>query len=230
MIQQYLFMTDKIGHAYTIEGKLLSTGFVFTALSVLSMIILWLTNSLLLDDEVFYNSYAEQISLYKIELIKNTKQRYEWVSYIFTPLFLAIKCFFIACVLLVGSIFSNRNYTFNKLFSVAVFSETVFITMSIIKFSWLYFFEENLDLDKIQYFTPLSLLNLFDFRELEQWLLYPLLSFNLFELFYCFTIAYFLSKKVAISYKDSLNFVLSSYIPAFFVWIVFVCFLILNLS
>ncbi len=58
--------------------------------------------------------------------------------------------------------------------------------MSIVKLVWVKFFVENLTLEYLQFFVPLSLSSMFNPVSLSKWLIYPLQTLNLFEIAYIF--------------------------------------------
>jgi hypothetical protein len=59
-------------------------------------------------------------------------------------------------------------------------------------------------------------------------LIYPLQTVNAFELLYWFALAYGISKVTKSDLQGGMKVVLSSYVPALLLWIVFVTFLSLN--
>jgi hypothetical protein len=65
-----------------------------------------------------------------------------------------------------------------------IIAEFVFLLVPIFKIIWFYFFQTNYTLEDIQYFYPLSALNIVDYKELEPWLIYSSQVLNLFELIY----------------------------------------------
>jgi len=70
-----------------------------------------------------------------------------------------------------------------------------------------------------------SIYSLFYDVDMPDWLIYPLISFNIFELLYVLSFSFFLSK-ISQSHLDAnLRVVLLSYGGVFFLWIVFVLFL-----
>jgi hypothetical protein len=82
----------------------------------------------------------------------------------------------------------------------------------------------------VQYFAPLSLLNLFDASQLDSWLIFPLKSLNLFEVIYLLVLALGIKKVMKKDYDSALKFTLPVYGSALVVWILFVTFLSINLG
>jgi ABC-type transport system involved in cytochrome bd biosynthesis fused ATPase/permease subunit len=77
---------------------------------------------------------------------------------------------------------------------------------------------------------PLSLLNIFDYTTLNKILIYPFQLLNVFEIIYWIALAYGISKLINNNFDKAFKIVLSSYIPALIVWVVFVMFLTITLN
>jgi len=82
----------------------------------------------------------------------------------------------------------------------------------------------------VQYFKPLSLLNFFEASEIEDWLIFPLQSLNLFEIAYMFVLAIGIKGILKKEYAEALNFTIPVYGSALVTWIVFITFLSINLT
>jgi hypothetical protein len=63
--------------------------------------------------------------------------------------------------------FSKTKITFKELWGFVIIAEFVFLLVPIFKIIWFYFFQTNYTLEDIQYFYPLSALNIVDYKELE---------------------------------------------------------------
>lgn len=111
-----------------------------------------------------------------------------------------------------------------------MWAEGVFIFMAFIKLLFLWFNRGSLSLEYLQFFTPLSLINLFSVGEIDRWYIYPLQTINLFEIVYWFVLAYLLKMEIQKTFWKSFEFVLSTYVVGLIVWVVFVVFLTLNLN
>lgn len=80
-------------------------------------------------------------------------------------------------------------------------------------------------------FYPLSALNLFDYEQVEPWLLYPLQVLNVFELLYWFALAYGITRVLPeYDLGRAMGLVLSSYGVGLLVWVATVMFLTLTYS
>ena len=205
-----------------------------------------LTSMILID--LFYNNIFNieelQINFLKVKLTDDQINKYldfqkkwEWVSYSLLILFLIIKTTIIASVLYIGTFFySKAKVTFKQLFNTVVKAEFVFLSVGVLKIVWFYFFQTNYTLEDLQYFYPLSALNIVGYKGLESWFIYPLQVLNLFELAYWLLLAYFIGK-LAFTEKDKgkpmdlgFKIVASSYGSALLLWVVVVMFFTLNYS
>ncbi|NBA78875.1 hypothetical protein GOQ04_25205 [Emticicia sp. ODNR4P] len=109
-------------------------------------------------------------------------------------------------------------------------AEIPFLIVPVIKLFWFLFIQTHYDLNDLQYFFPLSALQLFDVQKLPSWQVYPLQLMNVFELIYWVLLAYWLKKLLNLSLNKSMEVVASSYGTGLLLWVVFITFLSLNLA
>jgi hypothetical protein len=166
---------------------------------------------LILTDKCYYNSFIEQTSAEKIEVLINNKDNI--FSFLFGPTFLLIKMLLISLPIYIGLILVNIKLTFQDLFKIVAIAEFIFFIPMIIKIIWFYFFDKEYILNDLINFYPLSALSLFDYRNVEPFLIYPLQILNFFELFYSLFLAYGISKVIKIDLQRGMKIVLSTYIP-----------------
>lgn len=202
--------------------------FIFYCLYLSS--ITYFVQTFLFTENIIYNSYAEQLSYDRIEEIIDEQNKYSWLGYLIIPLLQAIKFFLVACCLVVGSLFFDLKLKFGQAFKVALLADVVFIVPMLIKIFWFMVIQENYTLQDLQMFSPLSVLNLMDTKNIGVLWLYPLQLLNIFELVYILLLGFWVYQFVAKSFDKGLNMVLSSYLPALFIWIVLVMFVTLNLN
>lgn len=211
--------------------------FKYLSLSFLSVIIIYLTSCALPFNDLLYQSYSEKLTTAQIEKVFALQEKWQWVSYALIPLLLLIKISLIVSVLYVGTFFySKAKVTFKQLFDAVVKAEFVFLGVGVLKIVWFYFFQTNYTLEDLQYFYPLSALNIVGYQGLEAWFIYPLQVLNLFELAYWLLLAYFIGK-LAFTEKDrgkpmdlGFKIVATSYGSALLLWVVVVMFFTLNYS
>lgn len=206
-------------------------------LILINILLGYLYITILPVNDLLYQSYSEKLTTAQIEKIFALQEKWQWISYTTVPILLLIKVTVIASILYVGTFFySKTKITFKQLFSVVVKAELVFLGVGVLKIVWFYFFQTNYTLEDLQYFYPLSALNIVGYNGLEAWFIYPFQVLNLFELAYWLILAYFIGK-LAFTTKDKgkpmdlgLKIVASSYGSALLLWVVVVMFFTLNYS
>ena len=211
---------------------------IYFFILVLFLLIIGFVGSIILDNEAKLIQYLnENYTTSQVNMYFETKQKWQWFSYSIIPIFLLIKISIIASILYIGTFFySKAKVTFKQLFNAVVKAEFVFLGVGVLKIVWFYFFQTSYTLEDLQYFYPLSALNIVGYKGLESWFIYPLQVLNLFELAYWLLLAYFIGK-LAFTEKDKgkpmdlgFKIVASSYGSALLLWVVVVMFFTLNYS
>ena len=180
--------------------------------------------------ELVHNYYSAQLSYAQIETILSNQQKYQWVVYLFIPIIYFLKLALITLCLYTGILLSNaKTLSFSKIFSTVVLADILFLIPGVIKIFW-FLFQPDYTLEDLQYFMPGSLLNLFNPKEIEPWLVYPLQSINVWEVAFWFALAYELKAYFQDDFAKSFGTVMASYGSGLVIWIVFVVFLTLNFS
>lgn len=82
----------------------------------------------------------------------------------------------------------------------------------------------------MQYFYPLSALNIIGYEGLQSWFIYPFQLINLFELAYWVILAYLIGKEFNENTDKGLSIVASSYGVSLLIWVVGMMFFTLNMS
>lgn len=211
--------------------------YVYIWLIFLTFLLSYCTQYLLKYDTLLYNNLSEKLSVGQINKIFEFKKKWQWVSYAIIPIFLLIKTTLVTSVLYVGTFFySKTKVTFKQLWSIAVKAEFVFLLVAVCKIVWFYFLQTNYTLEDLQYFYPLSALTIVGYQGVQPWFIYPLQTFNLFELAYWLILSYYIGK-LAFTAKDKgkpmdlgFKIVASSYGSALLLWVVVVMFFTLNYS
>ncbi len=203
----------------------------------LNIFLLELLKELLKLVQLTYNKLTETLSFNQVEKILQFQKKINNWLYLVLPLLIIFKIFLISSVLYIGTFFfSKTKVTFKQLFNAVVKAEFVFLGVGVLKIIWFYFFQTNYTLEDLQYFYPLSALNIVGYKGLEAWFIYPLQVLNLFELAYWLLLSYFVGK-LAFTERDKgkpmdlgFKIVASSYGSALLLWVVVVMFFTLNYS
>lgn len=209
-------------------------------LSALTIILAYISFIILPINDLIYQSYSVKLTALQIKEIFALQEKWNWLSYTIIPILLLIKTTLISSILYIGTFFYSKvKVTFKQLFNAVVKAEFVFLGVGVLKIIWFYFFQANYTLEDLQYFYPLSALNIVGYKGLDVWFIYPLQVLNLFELAYWFLLAYYVGK-IASPTKNKeenkypidfgLKIVASSYGSALLLWVVVVMFFTLNYS
>lgn len=199
--------------------------FLFIALG--NLIIIWLYKYVLINEVVFYNAYSEQLTYDRAKQLFEGFQNMSWVSYVLSPVILFIKFFLISLLLYTGIIFNNLQYKvpLGSVFKIVIASDIVFLLASLTKFLWFYLFAGNYNLNDINFFYPLSLINIFKVEEVKKIWIYPMQTVNLFHIAYLILLSYGLNDVCKIAKYDSERIVLLSYLPGLVLWQTFIMFI-----
>ncbi|HMT78542.1 MAG TPA: hypothetical protein PKA44_12570, partial [Saprospiraceae bacterium] len=111
---------------------------LFSGVVLLNLFILFLSQTVLIDEIVFFNTYSEQLTYDKAMEVFSKMKSIAWVVYIITPVLMLIKFSAISVLLYIGVFFYDlhKQITLGKIFKVVIISELVFIVASITKLLW----------------------------------------------------------------------------------------------
>lgn len=199
-------------------------------LLILSLFFLLLFEYFIEYDKLYISSISEILTHKQVEEIINFQSKWIWVKYVITPLLLFLKISIIAAILDVGCFLFNKSIKYKILFNIVVKAEFIFLLVIIFKIVWFYFFQPNYTLEDLQYFYPLSALNIIGYKGLQPWFIYPFQVLNLFELAYWIILAYLIGKELNENTDKGFSIVASSYGVGLLIWVVSVMFLTLNIS
>lgn len=200
-------------------------------LSVVSLLLIEAIKKILHLDKLLYNSLAEKLTSNQIGSYFEMQSKLKWLGYIFTPLFIFLKTLIIASTIYTAIFFFNKNkIAFKNILNIILKAEFIFLLVPIFKIIWFYFFQINYTLEDIQYFYPLSALNIVGYTGLEPWLVYPLQILNLFELAYIIYLSYQIGKLTNTNADNGFKIMMYSYVPTMLLWVCVVMFLTLSMS
>jgi hypothetical protein len=143
------------------------------------------------------------------------------LQYFSIPLVYLYKFTVTAFILWIGCFLFGYKVYYSKLWQWVMLGECIFFIAELVKISWFLFIETDPELPDIRAFYPLSLMNLFDFREISEKWHYPLKALNVFEIIYWFFLVYGIQYLSGKKYSVSRNIVLTSYVFWFFMWLGF---------
>ncbi len=204
--------------------------YLLLLICLFDFLLIFLFDSFVLTDEVYYRSYEERLTVERIEKILAVREQWFWLKYALSPVGLGLKLGLISLIIMIGITLQRWEVSFGQVFKIVLLADFVFFIPSFFNWFWLVSFESDITLKTINQLDFFSLKALFEPDSLEMWLAYPLQVFNLFEVLYWFFLAYSLSFISQKSYNDSLGMILSTYLLGLLLWVVTNMFLFVMLS
>jgi len=186
---------------------------------------------ILQTDKLLYNSVTEVLSSKELNQYFDFKNKWGWISNFIVPLYIAAKVSIVSIILNIGSYcLTLKNLSYKSLWNITVKAEFIFLIVGICKIFWFYFFQTDYTLKDIQYFYPLSALNITGYENLETWFIYPFQVLNLFEISYVIYLGFQIGKLTSTNTDYGLKIVGLSYVPTLLLWVATVMFFTLNYS
>lgn len=202
-------------------------------ISILILLTLFLSffHNYILDlDNYRLEASFENLTKSQINNITANSNKTNWVGLFDIIINLIIKVIIVSLILFFGVFFFKINIKYTDLLLIIIRAEYIFLCPIIYEIIWFYFFQTNYTLKDIQYFYPLSVLNIMGYQELYPWFIYPLQMLNLFELAYIIYLSYQIGKLTHTNTDNGLKIVGYSYVPALLLWVTVVMFFTLNYS
>ena len=193
-------------------------------------------SNLFINDNIYFQTYREQMSLTSINLIFEISKRVQWVGYLILPFIIIIRIFYTSIFLFIGIFFTELKAEYGKLFKIALLADFVYVLAGSVKLVILIFFREVNTLQDLQ-FQPLSAMELFNAKSIDPLFVYPLSLLNVFELGYFLVLAWLLvgvineaNEERTLRFGQSLKLVTTSYGSGLLLWVLVIMFITLNLS
>ncbi len=209
----------------------------FLILSVLFITVFFSIQYLYLDnDNIFYQTYNQQLSLSRIDQMLELSKKWQWIGYAIIPVVILLRVFYTSIFLYIGVFFTNLKIEFGKLFKIALLADFVFVLAALAKMVILIFFKEVSTLEDLQ-FQPLSVMELLNSSTVDTLFVYPLSLLNVFELGYFIVLGWLLvpvlneaNPEQPVKFGRSLQIAATSYGSGLLLWVLLVMFLTLNMS
>lgn len=202
---------------------------LFVAIACIYLSLAYLTNNYVLNDSFYYSVFGSQLRSESIDRIIALNNKMQYLSYLFLPIFLLIKWVLTAGVIYAGIFLFNQKILFKDCFKIVALAELVSVVVSVIKVAYFLLYAPT-NVQEIQSFYPLSLIQLLHNRQLPSYVIYPLQQINVFEVIYWLLIAAGIKTFALKPFGYSLKIVASSYGVALGLWVLCVVFIQLQLS
>lgn len=202
----------------------------FLAITLLGLGLIYAMQDLLVNDDLYFNSWAKKFTADTIQESIDRAHRWAWVVYTIIPVSNLIRFTCVAGCLALGYYFTTNRWAFKPFFWVAIQAELVLLVPILLKIIWFLGVHPQYHLEDLQNFYPLSLASVVDYSALAAWQRYPAQLLNLFELAYWFVLAYGIKQALSLPVSQALRLVASSYGAALVLWIAFVMFTVITFS
>jgi hypothetical protein len=198
--QSSLFATDK---------KL-----TFITLCLLSVLLLFIKKSFIENETAAFEFLQDRPEGAILKMISA-------LQFFSIPFIYLWKFTVIGFVLWVGCFMFGFRITFSQCWTVVMAAEFIFLVPEVLKIGWFMFFQTDPTLPEIRAFYPFSMMNFFDYTEVEKRYAYPLKAISIFEIFYVLIMVngvHFYAKREK---KAAWWIVSTSYILIFILWLIF---------
>ena len=195
---------------------------VLFIVSAFSIATLFTYKFVLISDSLYFNYFEERLRDEKIESILAMQKKYDFIGYLFVPVFLFLKSLIITCCIMCGLIFDKINVRTGEIFKVVLVSDLIFLIPQIVKIVWFGYFHPGYSLNDLQAFSPLSLANLVPANFMNGALNYPFQVFNLFEVLYWLILAAGISPFIQRSFNTSFTIILKTYVASLIMFLVII--------
>lgn len=204
---------------------------LFAFVSALYLGVTFLNQEFVLTEELYYNTYGEQLAADRIRDMFAMREQYAWVGYVTTPLFIALRGAYAALCLSAGAILAEYSeMSYRRLFKAALLCEGVFFLRSAANTFWNSVVANPETLQEAGSALTTSVAVFFNTPEVPQWALYPLQTLNLFEALYIVAMSGTLAWMFDRDWKDISVLTIVSYGLGLLLWITAATFFLVQIS
>jgi len=203
---------------------------VFVLLCLVQALVMVIQQEFILVDEVYYNTFGEQLALERIDDLITAKDEWAWLNFALIPLLVVLQAFLITVCLNIGTLFFSYNIGFKALFKMVLKAMMVFVFASLLMTFIQWQFIEVSTIQDLQNANFMSALWFFDAENLPIWLTYPISLINLYEIAFWILLSAGISYLLKQSFSESINFVASTYGVGLTVWILLIIFLQISIT
>jgi hypothetical protein len=186
----------------------------FVTLCLLSVLLLFIKKSFIENETAAFEFLQDRPEGMVLRLISA-------LQFFSIPFIYLWKFTVIGFVLWVGCFTYGFRITFSQCWGVVMVAEFIFLVPEVVKIGWFFFVDTDPTLYDVRAFYPLSLMNFFDYMEIDKRYAYPLRALSIFEIFYVLVMVngvHFFAKREK---KMAWWIVSTSYILIFLLWLVF---------
>lgn len=208
-----------------LDGRL-----VFILLVLITFLISFIIQEFILTSQIIEEYFLDVLNIsFAYELVE-FRNKWDWLNYLLMPIIFILKFILISGWILSGTILYGYKLSFKSIYNAVLVSEFVWLIPSIILVIWFGLFDSDYSFTDVQYFRPMSLLSLFSISSLDNWLIIPLQSINIFQVLYLLVLTFILKDTLNKGFKETLTFTFPVYLSAVLSWIIFITFININLA
>ncbi|MBV5280861.1 MAG: hypothetical protein JZU53_00360 [Paludibacter sp.] len=205
------------------------------SIGLLTILFSYEFNTFIQTDSIIVQNLSERYAQDIIANYLNLRHQWIWASYIFIPVALYLSTTLIASIILlvIELYYLNEmrpKIKFKDTWGIVLMAQWSTLGSIFVKVLWFGFYHTKFTMNELQSFSPLSLINLFDRKTLDVWLIYPIQLFNVFEFMYWAILVIGIKKILQKTWLKSLEIIFLSYGVALFIWVVVIMFVSLNFS
>ena len=195
----------------------------------LNILLLFLYNHIIFTDYFYITTLSNRYDYDKIISLISFNRKIEWTTYVLFPLVYILKIISLASIVFIGIKLFEIAISFRDCIKIIIIAECIPVVIAIFKILYFYIYPPN-SIHEFQYSNPFGLSFFFKKDAIPQYLMYPLLQLNLFEVVYWCTLAYGIKLLGTISYRKAFQITASGYGVGMTIWILFIVFLQLQFS
>ncbi|MCS6956161.1 MAG: hypothetical protein NZM44_07390, partial [Candidatus Calescibacterium sp.] len=106
----------------------------FIIICLCYVVVSYMVNTIFITEELFINTYIEQLTEERIIKMFNLQREYRWLIIGFTPVVLFFKANYTSLTLYIGSLFHDKKISYGTFLNFSIKAETVFLLYTILKF------------------------------------------------------------------------------------------------
>lgn len=202
----------------------------FTIVVLTYLIGVFINQEFILTDAVYYNSFGEQLAYEQIASMMHVRSHWGWLTYVISPLIVALRTTLVSLCLLVGILWKNQRLPFKQLWAMVMKAEMVYAIGSVVIAISLLSLQNVHTFNDIGNFHGYSMLAFVKLEGLAVWLRAPLRFINLFELGYWFMLIWGLQHLMKESFSSMFRLTVSTYGIGLLLWMVLMLFLEVSFS
>lgn len=202
---------------------------LYLIIAMLYMVITYATNTFVFTNNYYYSILSDKMDTGRIAEVLIMQHKYQFIGYLTLPVILLLKLWIIGGIVFTGFYLLRQEVKYKDCLKIVLIAELVPVVAMLVRVAWL-MIQKPANAGDIQYFSPLSLMQLINIHNIPKYLFYPLQLFNVFEIAYWLVLAYGIMAFTGWKFEKSLKTVASSYGVALAVWVVIVVFIQVQFS